>query len=131
MIFFETDIYHDPEFPLMEECTRLISTLVDVVGFSPVTVDISGLLHHNIDVIRPWVKENWKPEYAEFVGNDDSGEWEFQFVESFNLIMAGHYGEKTHERYVKLLRQFERVPAQPNEYVVVPYRDVAVEEATK
>lgn len=120
VICVETEIYHDEEFPLMEKCVRLIRTLVDVVGFNPVTVDISGLLHHNIDVIRPWVKENWKPAYAELVGTDDSGEWEFQFIESFNLIMAGHFGEKTHARYIQLLSQFKRVPAQSDEYVIVP-----------
>lgn len=127
VICVERDIYHDEEFPLMEECTQLIRDLVDVVGMNPVTVDISGLLHHNIDIIKPWVKDNWRPEYAELVGTDDSGDWENQFIESFNLIMAGHYGEKTHGRYVKLLSQFKRVPAQSNEYIIVPQRQVMIE----
>lgn len=126
VICVETEVYHDPEFPNLEKVTRLIRMLVDVVNFNPVTVDISGLLHHNIDKIRPWVDENWKPEYAELLYHDDgSGEWEFQFIESFNLLMAGHFGEKTCERYINLLSQFERVPASSDEYVIVPHRDTA------
>lgn len=128
VICVERDVYQDPEFPLMEKATRMLRDLIDVVGMNPVTVDISGLLHHNIDVIKPWVKENWKPDYAELVEmDDDSGEWEFQFIESFNLLMAGNFGEKTHERYVKLLSQFKRVPAQSNDYIIVPHREVMIE----
>ena len=119
VICVERDIYHDDDFPLMEKAIRLIRDLVDVVGMNPVTVDISGLLHHNKDVCREWIKEAWKPEYQELMNADD-GEWEFQFIESFNQLMAGNFGEKTHERYVKLLEQFKRVPAQPNEYVIIP-----------
>lgn len=126
VICVERDIYHDPEFPLMEKATQLIRDLVDVVGLNPVTVDISGLLHHNKEICREWAKENWNPEYQGLMDEDD-GEWESQFIESFNLIMAGHFGEKTHERYVKLLSQFKRVPASSNEYVIVPHREVMIE----
>lgn len=127
VICVETEIYRDDEFPLMEKCIRLIRDLVDVVCLNPVTVDISGLLHHNIDVIEPWARENWKPAYTALIGTDDSGEWEFQFIESFNLIMAGHFGEKTHARYVELLSKFQRVPAKPDEMVLVSARDTETE----
>lgn len=130
VICVERDIYKDEEFPLLEKCTCMLRDLIDVVGMNPVTVDISGLLHHNKEVCREWVKDNWKPGYQELLDEDD-GEWEFQFIESFNLLMAGHFGEKTHERYVKLLSQFKRVPAQSDEYVIVPQRVVMQKEVTK
>lgn len=126
VICVERDIYSDEEFPLMEKATRLIRDLVDVVGMNPVTVDISGLLHHNKEICREWVKEAWKPGYQELMDADD-GEWEFQFIESFNQLMAGNFGEKTHERYVKLLEQFKRVPAESNTLVLVPAREVMIE----
>lgn len=126
VICVERDIYHDVEFPLMEKATRMLRELVDVVGLNPVTVDISGLLHHNKEICREWVKEAWKPEYQELMDQDD-GEWEYQFIESFNLLMAGNFGEKTHERYVKLLEQFKRVPAKADEMVLVPASQVMIE----
>jgi hypothetical protein len=122
VICVERDIFHDDEFPLMEKATRLIRDLVDVVNMNPVTVDISGLLHYNKEICRKWIKENWKPEWHEIMDEDD-GEWEFQFIESFNLLMAGHFGEKTHARYVELLSQFKRVPAKAGEMVLVPARE--------
>lgn len=134
MICVESEIYSNPEFPLLEQCTRKLYELIDVVRIGdPVTVDIAGLLHHNIDVIRPWVKENWKPEYVDLIDTDD-GEWEYQLIASFERIISGNAGEKTAECYIKLLSQFERVPAQPNEYVIVPQHDVALmpqKEVTK
>ena len=123
VICVERDIYNDPEFPLLEKCTRMLRDLIDVVGLNPVIVDISGLLHHNKDVCREWIKENWKPDYQGLMDTED-GEWEFQFIESFNQIISGNVGEKTHARYVQLLSQFKRVPAQSNEYVIIQQGEV-------
>lgn len=128
LIGIETDIYNDPEFPNLYEATCLFYNLVDVVQLGdPLTIDIYGLLHHNKDIIREWVKEAWKPEYAELVDTDDSGEWEFQMIECIGQLVSGNVGETTAARYVKLFKQFKRVPAQSNEYVIVPQNQVMIE----
>lgn len=116
-ICVEHEAYDDPEFPLLKEFTNLFYEKVDVVGLNPVTLDISGLLHRNKDICKEWVKKNWKPEYQELMDNDN-GEWEFQFIESFNYILAGHFGEKTHATYVELLTAFRPVPAASDELVL-------------
>ena len=124
MVCVETDIYKDDEFPNLYEATCLFYSLVDVVQFygDTVVLDITGLLHHNIEVVREWVKEAWRPEYVELL-NEDDGEWEYQFIESFNNLISGNVGEKTAERYVKLFKQFKRVPAEGDTMVLVPARD--------
>lgn len=128
LICVETDVYDDPEFPWLKRCCDLLCSLIDVVQFNGETVilDISGLLHHNIDVIRPWVAENWKPGYDKLLDEDD-GEWEYQFISMFGKIICGACSEGTHERYTKLLEQFHRVPAEPDTLVLVPARQVMSE----
>ena len=121
LIGVETDIYDDPEYPNLYKATCLFYELVDVVQLgNPLTIDIYGLLHHNYDVVKEWVKEAWKPEYAELLETDDSGEWEYQLIECIGRLVSGDVGEKTAERYVKLFEQFKRVPAKADEMVLVP-----------
>lgn len=122
MICVESEIYQDDEFPNLYEATCLFYDLVDVVGFNPVVIDMYGLFHHNKEVIREWVKEAWRPEYAELL-NEDDGEWEYQLIVSIEQLISGNVGEKTAARYVKLFEQFKRVPAKPHEMVLVPARD--------
>lgn len=126
IIGVETDIYQDDEFPNLYEATCLFYNLVDVVKLNGETIiiDMYGLFHHNYDIIKEWVKEAWKPEYAELLETDDSGEWEYQLIESISQLISGNVGEKTAARYVKLFKQFRRVPAKPDEMVLVPAREV-------
>lgn len=126
IIGVETDIYQDDEFPNLYEATCLFYNLVDVVSFSlcseMITIDMYGLFHHNKEIIKEWVKEAWKPEYALLLDTDD-GEWEYQLIESIGQLISGNVGEKTAAKYLKLLKQFQRVPAKPDEMVLVPARD--------
>lgn len=127
MIGVETDIYKDDEYPNLYEATCLFYNLVDVVQLGdPVTIDMYGLFHHNYEIIREWVKEAWKPEYAALLDEDD-GEWEFQLIECIGQLISGNVGEKTAERYVKLFKQFQRVPAKADDMVLVPAREVMIE----
>ena len=128
MIGVETDIYRDEEFPNLYEATCLFYELVDVVQLGdPLVVDMYGLFHHNYDIIKEWVKEAWKPEYAELLETDCSGEWEYQLIECISQLISGNVGEKTASRYVKLFKQFKRVPAKADEMVLVPAREVMIE----
>lgn len=116
VVCIETEAYQDEEFPNLYEATRLFYELVDI--------DMYGLFHHNYDVIKKWVKEAWKPEYAKLLEADCRGEWEYQLIESISQLISGNVGEKTAERYVGL---FKRVPAKPDEMVLVPAHDVMIE----
>lgn len=127
MIGVETDIYKDDEYPNLYEATCLFYNLVDVVSLNPVIVDMYGLFHHNYEIIKEWVKEAWKPEYAELLETDCSGEWEYQLIECISQLISGNVGEKTAELYVKLFKQFKRVPAKADEMVLVPAREVMIE----
>ena len=120
MICIETDIDSDPEYPLLEQCILKLYELIDVVRVGdPIMLDITGLLHHNKEACREWIKDNWKPKYHSVIDEDD-GEWEYQFVCAFNNILIGNAGEATGNKYLKLLSQFERVPALSNTLVIVP-----------
>ena len=123
MICVESEIYQDEEYPNLYKATCLFYDLVDVVKLNGETIwlDMYGLFHHNYDIIREWVKDNWRPEYVELLDEDeDDGEWEYQLIESISQLISGNVGEKTAERYVKLFEQFQRVPAEPDEMVLVP-----------
>lgn len=128
MICVEPDIYHDDEFPNLYEATCLFYDLVDVVKLNGETIiiDMYGLFHHNYDIIKEWVKEAWKPEYAELL-NEDDGEWEYQLIECISQLISGNVGEITASRYVKLFKQFKRVPAEADDMVLVPARQVMIE----
>lgn len=129
VICVETDIYQEDEYPNLYEATCLFYDLVDVVKLNGETImiDMYGLFHHNYDIIKEWVKEAWKPEYAKLLETDCSGEWEYQLIESISQLISGNVGEKTASRYVKLFKQFKRVPAKDDEMVLVPAREVMIE----
>ena len=86
VVCIETEAYQDEEFPNLYEATRLFYELVDI--------DMYGLFHHNYDVIKKWVKEAWKPEYAKLLETDCSGEWEYQLIESISQLISGNGGVK-------------------------------------
>lgn len=97
----------DKDFPYMNKFTELLYKVVDVKYLVPDGIpvcDFSGLIHKNEELFRDHIKNHWKEE-AQWVLEDDSGEFEYELIKEFANVINGNYGESVNKQYYETLEQ--------------------------
>ena len=95
----------DKKYPHMSLFIKEFLSKVEVVKLmkwgTPI-IDVTGLIHRNMTLVRQWIKEHWRGKWD----NDD--DITYRMIEEIHYAIAGYKGEKGYTAYYDLFRQFFR-----------------------